>query len=647
MRIPDHIIEQIRSQANIVDVVGEYVTLKKAGRNYLGLCPFHKEKSPSFNVNQERGMYKCFGCGKAGNAITFVQDHLHMTFPDAVRHLATKMGIVIPEEEVEDPTGMTQRRDAARAALRAAAEFYHETLTSSDGAPVRSFYERRGFSADIQERFGLGAAPAAWDHLLTHLEGSGFTREHLEDAGLIIVKEDGKVYDRFRGRAMFAIRDDAGRVVGFSARTLSNDPDSPKYINSPQSMVFDKSRVLYGLDLAKRSIIEKKTAHVVEGQADVIAMHQAGFLTTVASSGTALTPDHVKLLKKYAETLVLVFDADNAGQKAMSRGIEIGLAGGMEVRCVVLPAGEDPDSLIHTQGVGAMQNLLDHAVPWMTYQTDRYKAEGALSDPVQQANAVRTMLTWIAEIPDRLRHPFFVRQLSEMFVLDKDRLLSEFYAVSKHPPLPNSAPSVWQTRQGDKQRARPESSSIRNSLKQSLIDLGMLPYEIELLNIAVNERDGLELLVHQCAIHPFHFASPAARSLFDSIEYTAHEHHDFKDYLLSSVETDETHYTALTSLIGLGYETSPSWNKYGRERSDPETLRQVRDALIARQLILIENEIQSLIDYRNNSHDENAQRAALVKLSNLTKRLHEVRTKRDDPNYHDLSWLDVDTASRS
>ncbi|RPI67184.1 MAG: DNA primase, partial [Ignavibacteriae bacterium] len=381
MRIPDHIIEQIRSQANIVDVVGEYVQLKKAGRNYLGLCPFHKEKTPSFNVNAERGMYKCFGCGKGGNAITFVQEHLHMTFPDAVKHLATKMGIPIPEEEVEDPTGMTARRDAARAALREAADFYRKTLSASDGAPVRTFYERRGFSADIQERFGLGAAPAAWDHLLTHLEANGFTRQHLEDAGLIIVKDDGKVYDRFRGRAMFTIRDDSGRVVGFSARTLSNDPDTPKYINSPQSMVFDKSRVLYGLDLAKRSIIEHKTVHVVEGQADVIAMHQGGFLSTVASSGTALTPDHVKLLKKYADTMVLVFDADSAGQKAMSRGIEIGLAGGMEVRCVVLPSGEDPDSMIKKNGVTAMSDLLAQAMPWMTYQTERFKKEGALSDP--------------------------------------------------------------------------------------------------------------------------------------------------------------------------------------------------------------------------------------------------------------------------
>lgn len=637
MRIPDHIIEQIRSQANIVDVVGEYVTLKKAGRNYLGLCPFHKEKTPSFNVNQERGMYKCFGCGKAGNAITFVQDHLHMTFPDAVRHLATKMGIVIPEEEVEDPTGMTQRRDAARAALRAAAEFYRETLTSSDGAPVRSFYERRGFSADIQERFGLGAAPAAWDHLLTHLEGSGFTREHLEDAGLIIVKEDGKVYDRFRGRAMFAIRDDAGRVVGFSARTLSNDPDSPKYINSPQSMVFDKSRVLYGLDLAKRSIIEKKTAHVVEGQADVIAMHQAGFLTTVASSGTALTPDHVKLLKKYAETLVLVFDADNAGQKAMSRGIEIGLAGGMEVRCVVLPAGEDPDSLIHTQGVGAMQNLLDHAVPWMTYQTDRYKAEGALSDPVQQANAVRTMLTWIAEIPDRLRHPFFVRQLSELFVLDESTLLREFSTISK------TAVARTVEHQPVRQTIPPSTSRERSPAPTQQI----LPAERQLFDVALNVDHGLALLLHQYQIDDNTFITPQGQRIFERIIIAEQEHHDVFAQLLEDDALTGEDRDLLRTIVASRRQPSDKWRTFNVELPDLETSKKVRDSLIDLVVHRLNLEILNQSARIEATSDELEKKRATAVINELLVRRHELRERKHDPNYHDLSWLDVDTASRS
>lgn len=636
MRIPDHIIEQIRSQANIVDVVGEYVTLKKAGRNYLGLCPFHKEKTPSFNVNQERGMYKCFGCGKAGNAITFVQEHLHMTFPDAVRHLATKMGIVIPEEEVEDPTGMTQRRDAARAALRAAAEFYRETLASSDGAPVRSFYERRGFNADIQERFGLGAAPAAWDHLLTHLEANGFTRQHLEDAGLIIVKEDGKVYDRFRGRAMFAIRDDAGRVVGFSARTLTNDPDSPKYINSPQSVVFDKSRVLYGLDLAKRSIIEKKTAHVVEGQADVIAMHQAGFLTTVASSGTALTPDHVKLLKKYADTMVLVFDADSAGQKAMTRGIEIGLAGGMEVRCVVLPAGEDPDSLIRTKGVTAMQTLLDSSVPWMIYQTERYKSEGALSDPVQQANAVRTMLTWIAEIPDRLRHPFFVRQLSEMFVLEESTLLREFASISKT--------AVARTVEHQPVRQTIPPSAKRDQVAHAP---QILPAERQLLRVALAVDHGLALLLHQFQIDESTFITPQGQRIFERIIIAEQEHHDILAQLMEDDALTGEDRDLLRTIVGSLSVPSERWRAFDVEMPDPETAKSVRDSLVDLVVHRLNIEIASQSERLDRSPDEHEKKKATAVINELLLRRHEVRERKNDPNYHDLSWLDVDTASRS
>lgn len=636
MRIPDHIIEQIRSQANIVDVVGEYVTLKKAGRNYLGLCPFHKEKTPSFNVNQERGMYKCFGCGKAGNAITFVQEHLHMTFPDAVRHLATKMGIVIPEEEVEDPTGMTQRRDAARAALRAAAEFYRETLASSDGAPVRAFYERRGFNADIQERFGLGAAPAAWDHALTHLEANGFTRQHLEDAGLIIVKEDGKVYDRFRGRAMFAIRDDAGRVVGFSARTLTNDPDSPKYINSPQSVVFDKSRVLYGLDLAKRSIIEKKTAHVVEGQADVIAMHQAGFLTTVASSGTALTPDHVKLLKKYADTMVLVFDADSAGQKAMTRGIEIGLAGGMEVRCVVLPAGEDPDSLIRTKGVTAMQTLLDSSVPWMVYQTERYKSEGALSDPVQQANAVRTMLTWIAEIPDRLRHPFFVRQLSEMFVLEESTLLREFASISKT--------AIARTVEHQPVRQTIPPSTKREQLPQAQ---QILPAERYLLRVALTVDHGLALLLHQFQIDESTFITPQGQRIFERIIIAEQEHHDILAQLMEDDALTGEDRDLLRTIVGSLSVPSERWRAFDVEMPDPETAKSVRDSLIDLVVHRLNVEIASQSERLDRSTDDHEKKKATAVINELLLRRHEVRERKNDPNYHDLSWLDVDTASRS
>jgi DNA primase len=561
-----------------------------------------------------------------------------MTFPDAVKHLATKMGIPIPEEEVEDPTGMTARRDAARAALREAADFYRKTLSASDGAPVRTFYERRGFSADIQERFGLGAAPAAWDHLLTHLEANGFTRQHLEDAGLIIVKDDGKVYDWFRGRAMFTIRDDSGRVVGFSARTLSNDPDTPKYINSPQSMVFDKSRVLYGLDLAKRSIIEHKTVHVVEGQADVIAMHQGGFLSTVASSGTALTPDHVKLLKKYADTMVLVFDADSAGQKAMSRGIEIGLAGGMEVRCVVLPSGEDPDSMIKKNGVTAMSDLLAHAMPWMTYQTERFKKEGALSDPVQQANAVRTLLTWIGGIPDRLRHQFFVRQLAETFQLQEPELMRELSKISQ-----TSAHQQTST-PANQHTSTPARQRTSTPAPQHTVTL--LPSELALLRVALTVEHGLAMLLHTYHIDAATFITPQGQRIFERIIIAEQEHHDVFAQLIEDDALSGEDRDLLRKIVGTHAIPSERWRAFDVEVPDHETARMVRDALLGLALQRTSTEIDVLMSTLSSLVEEEDRKRAVFRLQKLVDRREDLKRRYADTP-HDLSWLDADTASPS
>ena len=515
-RIPDHIIEQVRTQANIVEIIGEHVPLKRAGRSYVGLCPFHKEKTPSFNVTAERGFYKCFGCGRSGNTITFVQEHLHMDFPDAVRHLCSKMGITIPEDEVEDPTGMSARRDSARATLRATSEFYQKVLGSSDGAPARTFFAERGFSAEIIKQFALGASPASWEKTLAHLEESGYSRENLEDAGLVIVKDDGSVYDRFRGRAMFAIRDAGGRVVGFSARRLTEDEKSPKYINSPQSIVFDKSRVLFGLDLAKRAISEQRTAFVVEGQPDVIAMHQAEFTATVASSGTALTPDQLKVLKRYCDTIVLIFDADSAGQKAMTKGIEVGLTIGLDVHCVVLPSGEDPDSVIIAKGAPAMQTLINGATGWLEYQTVKYKEAGDLDDPVKQAKAVRTMLTWIAGVPDALRHPFLIRDLAEKFGLKEETLSVE---MQRFAPTARTV-----QRQGVPVREKPPVK----------VDTEVLAGEREILRVALSVEHGLPLVLHHYNIGEDNFVSERGKAIFRSIVIAEHEHHDIIDHLLAS-----------------------------------------------------------------------------------------------------------------
>lgn len=648
-RIPDHIIDQIRDQANVVEIIGEHVNLKKAGRNYLGLCPFHKEKTPSFNVNPERGMYKCFGCGKGGNVITFVQDHLHMTFPDAVRHLAGKMHIEIPEEQDDDPTGMQARREEARAALREAARLFQDVLSSSDGAPARRVLEARGFNEVIIEQFGIGASPAAWDTTMKHLLDNGFTQQHLEDAGLVIVKDDGKVYDRFRGRVMFPIRDDSGRVVGFSARILGDDKDAPKYINSPQTIVFDKSRVLYGLDLAKRSIMKDRRVYLVEGQADVIAMHQAGFTATVASSGTALTPEQLRSVKRYADTAVLVFDADAAGQKAMTRGIELALAAGLDVQCVVLPEGEDPDSVIQGQGAHAMQDLLEAATPWMEYQTGRYRSSGDLDDPVRQADAVRTLLTWITGVPDALRHPFLLRDLADRFELEESTLKAEFdkvkrmqrpapYQHDRQQPAPQQRPPAPANSQQPQQQPQPQQGS------QQVPPL--LPPERELLRTALTVEHGLALIQHQYHIDASTFYTERGQQLFRRIQIAEHETHDIVEHLLESEDLDSHDKELIRALVGSAVRLSAKWKDFDIEVPDLETARTVRDALLGIALQRTVAEIEVIMRAVAETDDEDQHQRLANRLQQLMNRREELRQRyQDDPT--DLRWLDADTTSAS
>ncbi len=326
MRIPEETIEAIRAAIDIVEVVGEYVPLRRRGANWFGLCPFHEEKTPSFSVNPHLGIFKCFGCGRGGDVFAFIQQIEHVSFVEAVRMLAERAGIPLPdgEEEADDP------RPALYHALRFAARFYFEQLTQSEAGQVaRAYLKQRGIHPEAVRRFGLGYAPNAWDALLKAATEAGIRSEVLEQAGLVLPrKERGGYYDRFRHRLMFPIFSHTGRVVGFGGRLLEPDPEQPKYINTPETPVYHKGRILYGLYQARQALRTQEEAILVEGYTDVIALHQAGIEHVVATSGTALTPDQARLLARYVRRVVLLFDADAAGQQAALRSIELFLERG-------------------------------------------------------------------------------------------------------------------------------------------------------------------------------------------------------------------------------------------------------------------------------------------------------------------------------
>jgi DNA primase len=636
MRIPQHIIEQVRQQSDIVDVIGEHVKLRKNNRNFIGLCPFHTEKTPSFNVNAERGIFKCFGCGKAGNVITFVEQHLHMGFVDAVRHLAQRSGIEIPEERREDPTGEFARQDNAMRALREATEFYQQILESSDGAPARAFFKKRGFTDQTCKEFRLGAAPAAWDTTMQHLLSRGFAIEHLVDAGLVITREDGKTYDRFRGRAMFAIADSGGRVVGFSARTLTDDPGQPKYVNSPQSIVFEKSKLLYGLDRAKRAIQADRTAIIVEGQPDVITLHQAGITNVVASSGTALTSEHLRILKRFADAIILVFDSDEAGQKAITKGIELGLASGFDVRCVVLPEGTDPDSLVRTNGAQALRPLLSSAVSWLTYQTDRLRLTGQLDDATQQARAVRVMLEWIASVPDSLRHPFLVRDLSEAFRLNEQVLLEELRRVvtgaSQRPaPAQGASSSVAVS---EKANAAQQAPSL--SYKAAL-----LPSERELIRIALTAQDGLAILLNEAGITSEQFWSEGGRKIFSSIMEGQEERGNAADHVLHDPALSSDERREVADIMFGASSPSMAWKNFDVEVPDYEVHRAIRDALLGIAIHRVHQRIDAATQALELMADIDQRKQQMFDIANMIQMREQLRSRfAHDPR--DLSWLHAD-----
>jgi DNA primase len=365
--------ERIRSASDIVDVIGSYLPLKKAGANFVALCPFHKEKSPSFNVNPHRQIFHCFGCHKGGDVFTFVKEYENIGFMDAVRRLAERAKIPL---EFDQTPGEQQSRHIKDELLeihdQIAQRWQNCLLNEAAGQIARDYLEKRGVSADAIKLFRLGAAPDAWDDTVNWAKSKNHDLALVEKAGLILRKEGAEhFYDRFRGRLMFPICDEQGRVIGFSGRVLSGDEKTAKYVNSPETPIFTKSRIFFGLDKSKRAILDAGFAIVCEGQLDLIACFTAGVQNIVAPQGTAFTDQHARIIKRYVDEVVLCFDSDEAGQNAAVRSLDHLLASGLAVRVAVVPAPHDPDSFIKANGGEAFRQLVENAEGYFDYYLNR------------------------------------------------------------------------------------------------------------------------------------------------------------------------------------------------------------------------------------------------------------------------------------
>ena len=423
-------VDRIYAAANIVDIIGDYVTLKRKGVNYQACCPFHNEKTPSFVVSPSKGVYKCFGCGKGGNAVTFLMEHENITYPEALKMVAKRYGIEVREKELsEEEIRRNDDRESMFVLNGWAAEYFANYLhreTEGQSVGLAYFRQARGLTDATIRKFGLGFCPAKGDRMSNDALAAGYKKEFLLSTGLSLARErDGSLYDRFRDRVIFPVHNISGRVVAFGGRTLRTDKTVAKYQNSPESEIYSKKRELYGLYFAKRAIQQQDFAIMVEGYLDVISMHQAGIENVVASSGTSLTTEQIRLLGRFTKNITVIYDGDSAGIHASLRGIDMILKEGMNVRVVLLPEPEDPDSFARSHTASEVQAYIrDHERDFLEFKANLL-LQDAEGDPIRKAALIGDMVQSIAQIPDPIQRSVYVKECARIMDIDENILISE------------------------------------------------------------------------------------------------------------------------------------------------------------------------------------------------------------------------------
>jgi len=421
-------VDRIMEATDIVEVIGEFVQLKKRGANYVGLSPFANERTPSFTVSPAKGIFKDFSSGKGGSAVTFLMELEKFTYPEALKWLAKKYGIEVEEtvETVENKE-VENHRESLMIVTAYAAKFFHESLLDTEeGQNIGlSYFKERGFSNDIIKKFELGYSPDQWEAFTGQALKDGYQQQFLEESGLSVKRDNGSLYDRYRGRVMFPIHSFTGRVIAFGGRTLKTDKNVPKYVNSPESEIYHKSNVLYGLYFGKKAIREEDNCFLVEGYADVLSVFQAGIENVVASSGTSLTVEQIRLIGRFTKNITILYDGDAAGIKASLRGLDMILEEGLNVKVVLFSDGHDPDSYVRNFGTnGFKKHIEDNKKDFILYKTDLLLKDAG-NDPIKKAEVIREIVESVAKIPDSIKASVFIKECSYILKIDERALLSE------------------------------------------------------------------------------------------------------------------------------------------------------------------------------------------------------------------------------
>jgi DNA primase len=577
VRLTRETIDQIQQSIDVVEVIGDFVTLKRKGHYYSGCCPFHNEKTPSFTVTPSKGIYKCFGCGKGGDAIQFIMEHEGASYVEAMAYMAKKYNIEIKEEELSEEQNVEQsEKDSMLVVTNYASQYYVDQLwNSEDGKSIGlSYFKERGFRDETIKKFELGFSHDQWDGFTKDAVGKGYKTEFLTKTGLSIERDNAndstekKFFDRFRGRVMFPIHNVAGRVIAFGARILKTDKTKAKYLNSTESVVYHKSKVLYGLYQAKQAIRKEEECLLVEGYTDVVSLHQSGVENVVASSGTSLTEDQIKLIKRYTPNITILYDGDSAGIKAALRGVDLILQQDMNVSIVVFPEGEDPDSYVQKIGPTAFKEYIKNTKrDFISFKTAISLKEVG-SDPIKRAEVIKDIVESIAKVPDAIKRSVFFRECSKLLEIDEQILISEYNkkAIQK----------------GQQEAKKWEND--RNAFSQ----VPELP-ELELPDLVVKlslEEESLKMHEREMIRYLLNYASSSMETEMPLSDYLIHELQDveFKnpayDYIIKHIieirlrgeqvlytyflQQDQPQYVrdAAIDLLSNKFHLSENWEKF-------------------------------------------------------------------------------------
>ena len=614
MRIADDTLEEVRRASDIVDVISQYLQLRKRGKNYLGLCPFHQEKTPSFNVSPDKQMYHCFGCGVGGNVFTFVMEHDKVSFVEAVRTLAHRAGITLPAEG-PGGRGESTEHEGLYDACRTAGLYYYDTLVHSvEGKLALEYFRHRGFSDATITKFGLGYSKHSWDGLVGHAAEKKLDIAQFERAGLVLKREDGTYYDRFRGRAMFPIFSPSGRTVGFGARKMREDDPLGKYINSPETPVYVKSRNLYGLFQSKEAIRAEGFAILVEGYADLISVFQSGVENIVASSGTALTEEQIQIIGRYARAITLVYDADSAGSKATIRGVDLIIENGLDVSVAALPEGEDPDSFVRKNGGDAFRTLLAGAVSFLDFKAATFRDQGLLATPEGKTRAVRSIVETIAKVKDEIKRNFYIASVAEKYGVYESVLYRELESIlgreHSRTAFQRSAP------------VPPPPAS--GGLPPAALRAGLPPPERDLLKVMLDVGPAMIAFV-TTHIPPGAFTDPLARRTAELIVNSAGDASGWDVQSLLDHAEDPSLRQFIADIVFNKYELSRGWSAL--EEPDPwliaeRSILRVKAGLIDAQIA--ENHAR-MKDAERQGADLGPYREAHVRLQNEKKELQNTR----------------------